>query len=162
MRERLSRREALAAGLAGAAGLALVPAVARAAEDEGDALTALVKAEQEAAYIYGNAGLPGAATIARQDEEHARALASHVEAVGLKAPGPTRGRAGLPPEALAVLDADGEAARRQAAMAFERSLIAGCAQRLAVLEQANTVRTLATVMAGHAQHLVLHELMSRG
>jgi hypothetical protein len=60
-----------------------------------------------------------------------------------------------------VLDAPGGQARRQAAMAFERSLIAGCAQHLAVMVDPNTVRTVATVMAGHAQHLVLHELMRR-
>ena len=161
MRERLSRREALAAGLAGAAALALAPAAARAADDEGDALTALAQAEQDAVFVYDTAGLAGAATIARQDHEHAQALATHVEAVGLKAPRATRDRAGLPPEALAVLEAGGDAARRQAAMAYERSLIAGCAQRLAVLEDPDTVRTVATVMAGHAQHLVLHELINQ-
>jgi hypothetical protein len=77
-------------------------------------------------------------------------------------PGPTRGRGELAPEALAVLEAAGdEQARRQAAMAYERSLIAGCLQALQHLEEPNTVRTVATVMASHAQHLVLHELMSR-
>jgi hypothetical protein len=47
-------------------------------------------------------------------------------------------------------------------MAYERSLIAGCLQRLPRLEEPHTVRTVATVMASHAQHLVLHELIGRG
>jgi hypothetical protein len=163
MRERLSRREALAAGLAGAAGLALVPAAAAARDSAGEreALTELMQGEQDAVFVYRNAALGGAATIARQDLEHARALATHVQAVGLKVPGTTRDRAGLPAEALAVLEAGGDAARRQAAMAYERSLIAGCAQRLGALQDPDTVRTVATVMAGHAQHLVLLELMKR-
>jgi hypothetical protein len=77
-------------------------------------------------------------------------------------PGPTRSRAGLAPEALAVLEAAGDEARRQAAIDLERALIAGCLRRLPQLEEPNTVRTVATVMASHAQHLVLHELMRRG
>jgi hypothetical protein len=163
MRKPLSRREALAAGLAGAAVLALAPAAAAAgaASAEGDALTALVQVEQDAVFVYRDAGLDVAATIARQDDEHAKALATHLEALGMPIPGPTRERDGLAPEALAVLEAGAGAARRQAAMAYERSLIAGCAQRLAQLEDPNTVRTVATVMAGHAQHLVLHELINR-
>jgi hypothetical protein len=163
MRERLSRRGVLAAGLAGAAGLALVPAAApaRGSAAEGEALTALAQAEQDAVFVYRTAGMADSATIAQQDDEHARALAGHVEAVGLKPPRARRDRAGLPPEALAVLEATGAAARLRAAMAYERSLIAGCAQRLAVLEDPDTVRTVATVMAGHAQHLVLHELIGR-
>ena len=166
MREPLSRREALAAGLAGAAaGLAgvaaLAPAAAAAASGEGDALTALMRAEHDAVFVYRNARLGGAAAIAAQDLEHARAIATQVQALTLPLPHPTRDRDELPPEALAVLEAAGDAARRQAAMAYERSLIAGCAQRLAQLEDPNAVRTVATVMAGHAQHLVLHELMSR-
>jgi hypothetical protein len=105
MREPLSRREALAAGLAGAAVLALAPAAAAAgaASAEGDALTALVQVEQDAVFVYRDAGLDVAATIARQDDEHAKALATHLEALGMPIPGPTRERDGLAPEALAVL-----------------------------------------------------------
>src|SRR5215216_5380115 len=161
MRERLSRREALAAGLAGAATLALAPAAAGAASAEGDALTALMRAELDAMFVYRESRLDGAAAIIEQDLAHARAIATHVEALALPLQRPADDRADLPPEGLAVLEAGGGAARRQAAMAYERSLIAGCAQRLAQLEDPNTVRTVATVMAGHAQHLVLHELMSR-
>ena len=157
--ERLSRRAVLAA----AAGLtaAASPAGARGAS-EGEALAELIRAEEDAALVYRSAGLEGGAALARQDAEHAKALASHLEALGMPVPGPTRGRDDLAPEALAVLETAGAQARRRAAMAYERSLIAGCLQRLPRLEQPNTVRTVATVMASHAQHLVLHELISRG
>jgi hypothetical protein len=60
-----------------------------------------------------------------------------------------------------VLEATGAQERRRAAMAYERSLIAGVLERLPRLEAPNTVRTVATVMASHAQHLVLHELIGR-
>ena len=147
---------------AGAAAVALAAVPARAATREADALTALVRAELDAAFVYREATLPGAATVAGQDHEHAQALATHVEALALLPPRPRHDRAGLGAPALAVLDATGARALRQAAIAYERSLIEGCAQRLPVLEDPNTVRTVATVMAGHAQHLVLHELISRG
>ena len=159
---RLSRRAVLATGITGAAALALAspPARARGAS-EGDALADLIRAEEDAAFVYTEAGLDGTAALARQDTEHAKALASHLEGLGMPIPGPTRGRDDLAPEALAVLETTGDEERRQAVMAYERALIAGCLQRLPQLEQPNTVRTVATVMASHAQHLVLHELMSR-
>jgi len=162
MPERPTRREALAAGLAGLGALALAGPAAARGTDEGRTLTELVRAEEDAAFVYDAAGLDGAATtFSEQDTEHARAIATHLEALGLPTPGPTRGRDDLPPEALAVLEATGEQARRQAAMAYERSLIAGCLQRLGALERPNTVRTVATVMASHAQHLVSLELIRR-
>ena len=164
MPERSTRREALAGAVAGLGGLALAgaaPAAARGA-DEGRALTELVRAEQDAVFVYRNAQIGGLApTFGAYDGEHARALASHLEALGLPVPGPTRGPQDLPPEALAVLEASGEGARGQAAMAYERSLIVGCAERLDAFEHPNTVRTAATVMASHAQHLVSLELISR-
>ena len=154
MRERRTRREALAAGLAGAAAVALAPAARAAGGDEGDALTALIRAEQDAEFVYRSVALPGGlgALLAGQDDERAKALATHLEALAMRVPGPTRTRDDLAPEALAVLDAPGIDARLRAAIAFERSLIDGCAGRLALLEHANTVRAVATVMAGHAQH----------
>jgi len=160
MPEPLSRRAVLAAGLAGAGALALGARAASAAEgpDPGPALTALIHAEQDAAYVYRTARLDGdARLLAEQDQEHARALASHLQAVGLPVPGPRRSRAGLPPEALAVLEAGGGTKGARAAAAYERTLVAGCAARLGPLEEPGLVRTLATVMASHAQHLALHE-----
>jgi len=160
MPDPLSRRAVLAAGLSGAAAVALGAEVAGAAEgpDPGPALTALVGAEEDAAFVYRTAGLEGdAAILAEQEEEDARALASHLQALGLALPGPRRSRSGLPPEALAVLEAGDGAGRVRAAAAYERTLIAGCAARLGPLEEPNIVRTMATVMASHAQHLALHE-----
>src|SRR5215210_5441941 len=80
----------------------------------------------------------GAAALAPQDMEHAKALASHLEALGMPVPGPTRGRDDLAPEALAVLQTTGDRERRREAMEYERSLIAGCLQRLPRLEEPNT------------------------
>ena len=159
---RLTRRAALAAAAAGAAGLPVAaPARARGAS-EGEALTELIRAEEDAVFVYSEARLQGTAALAPQDTQHAKALASHLEALGMPVPGPTRGRDDLAPGALAVLEATGDRERRKAAMDYERSLIAGCLQRLPRLEEPTTVRTVATVMASHAQHLVLHELISRG
>src|SRR5215213_2648170 len=124
MPERLTRRRALAAGLSGAAGLAFAPSPAAGADArEGDALTALVQAEQDAVFVHRYAALPRAATLAGQDDEHAKALATHLEALTMPIPAPRRDRAGLGAEALAVLEAPGGEARRQAAIAFERTLI---------------------------------------
>src|SRR5829696_10470423 len=161
MPERLTPRAALAAAAAGAAGFAIAApqSLARGAS-EGEALTELIRAEEDAAFVYTEAVLEGTAALAAQDSQHAKALASHLEALGMPVPGPTRGRDDLAPEALAVLEATGDRERRKAAMDYERSLIAGCLQRLPRLEEPNTVRTVATVMASHAQHLVLHELIS--
>jgi hypothetical protein len=159
MPDPLSRRAVLAAGLSGAAAVAIGARAAVAAEgpDPGPALAALVAAEQDAAFVYRTAALDDAARLAEQEEEHARALASHLQAVGLEVPGPRRSPAGLPPEALAVLEGGTRAERLRAAAAYERTLMAGCATRLAPLEEPGIVRTLATVMASHAQHLALHE-----
>jgi len=159
MLEPLTRRRALATGLSGATALALGPSAAAAAElDQGAALAALVRAEQDAAFVYRTAG-PGAdaAALARHEEEHARALASHLQALGLPLPGPTRSRSGLTSAALAVLDAGGDGQRLRAGVALERALIAGCAAQLGRLGEPGIVRTVATVMASHAQHLALLE-----
>ena len=154
----LSRREAIASGLAGAAALALgASATASAAPSPGPALSALVRAEEDAAFVYMQAELGGlGGTLAEHERQHAKALATHLAALGLEIPGPARGRDGLRPAALAVLEASG-AGRLPAAIAFEQALAAGCAERLAQLEAPGTLRTVATVMASHAQHAALLE-----
>src|SRR5215218_8976241 len=93
---RLTRRAALAA-----------PVRARGAS-EGEALTELIRAEEDAVFVYSEARLQGTAALAPQDAQHAKALASHLEALGMPVPGPTRGRDDLAPEALAVLEATGD------------------------------------------------------
>jgi len=155
MRE-LSRREAIAAGLAAAAALAPARVAAAAEPDPGPALTALARAEEAAVFIYGRARLAAlGARMAGKDGEHAKALATHLGALGLEVPGPTASRDELGPAGRAVLDANGDAERRQAAIAFEQALIDGCAGRLAALDDPGMVRTVATIMAGHAQHQLL-------
>ena len=154
MPEARTRREALAAGLAGAAALALAPAAHAARADEGAALTALIRAEEDAVFVYRDADLPGGLgdRLAGQDDEHVRALSSLLEALTMRIPDKARSRDDLPPEALAVLEPRAADARLRAAIAYERSLIDGCARALPALEHANTIRTVATVLAGHAQH----------
>ena len=153
MPEPLSRREALAAGLAGAAALVIAPAIAAAAKpDEGAALTALARAEEDSAFAYLDSGDGLLGPLGEQEGEHAKALTVLLEALGLPSPPPARGRDGLPPAALRVLDARGGEDRLRAAIAWEQELIEGCARRLAALEEPGTIRTVATIMAGHAQH----------
>lgn len=152
MAERIQRRALLAGAVLALSGAA--PAAAR-GRGEGEALTALVRAELEAVYVYRTAGLGGLATaLADQDLERARALATQLEALAMPIPGPVRGRDGLPTAALAVLDARGNAALR-AAVAYEQRLIDGCTDALDALEEPNVIRTVATVLAGHAQHQAL-------
>ena len=149
MRE-LSRREALAAGLAGAAALGFSPASASAAgADEGAALTALARAEEASVLVHRDAGREA---LAGQEKEHAKALAVLLEALGLPSPPPARDRAGLPPAALRVLEARGSEAGLRAAIAWEQALIDGCARRLGALEDPGQIRTVATILASHAQH----------
>lgn len=152
MPEPLSRRQALAAGIAGAAALVLAPAAGAAKADEGAALTELALAEQTSAFVYVTTGLAPLRPLGEQEGEHAKALVVQLEALGLPSPAPPRARDGLPPAALRVLDARGSEDRLRAAIAWEQELIEGCARRLAALEEPGVIRTVATIMAGHAQH----------
>ena len=85
--------------------------------------------------------------LAGQDAERARALAVLLEALGLAIPEAVGDRDGLPEAALAVLDARGSAGLR-AAIAYEQTLIDGCAAALGKLEEPNAIRTVATVHGG--------------
>ena len=146
------RRELL--GAAGAAALALGPgaAVARALDrkkgaDEPGALAALITAELHAAYAYERAGRDD---LARQDDEHAKALASLLDALGRPIPA-----APSSPEQLGPLAAAAAGGGVDAAVALEKALIEGCRRRIVDVGDPNMVRTIATVMASHAQHLAL-------
>jgi hypothetical protein len=151
-----SRRELLAG--AGAAALALGPgaAVAGALDrkkgiDEPGALTALLTAELHAAYAYRHSGLPRGGDLARQDDEHARALASLLDALGRDIPRAPGSPEQLQPSAAALLRAPGP----ETAAALERALIAGCVTQIAKVGDPGMVRTIATIMASHAQHLAV-------
>jgi hypothetical protein len=160
---RRSRREALAAAAAAAAAVALGPAAAAASaldrakgSDEPGALHALVVAELNATFAYRNAGLaPLGPRLAVQEDDHARALTSHLQALGMPLPPVPSRAAQLPPPPAALLEASGDAARRRAAIALEESLIGGCATELEKLGDPNMIRTVATVMASHSQHLAV-------
>jgi hypothetical protein len=153
MRE--TRRAFLAA--AGAGALALGPGAAAASAldrkkgiDEPGALTALLTAELHAAFAYDHAG---DRRLGAQEDQHARALASLLDALGRPIPLAPSSPAQLQPSAAALLRAGGA---RDAAIALERALIAGCATQIAKLGDPGMVRTVATIMASHAQHLALH------
>jgi hypothetical protein len=158
MPEPRSRRELLAAAVAGAAAVALGPAVGTAhavRRGEGAALHALIAAELDASHAYRRSGIGG--PFATQEDDHAQALTTMLEAGGMHAPPAPAGIDDLGPRAAALARASGDAGRRRAAIALERALIGGCSDQLPRLETPAVIRTVATVMASHAQHLAVHE-----
>jgi hypothetical protein len=151
-----SRRAFIAS--AGAAALALGPGAAAASaldrkkgSDEPGALTALLTAELHAAYAYERSGLAAGRRLAAQEDEHAKALASLLYALGHPIPAAPTSPAQLQPSAAALVDGRSVTA----AIALERALIAGCATRIGRLGDPGMIRTVATVMASHAQHRAL-------
>lgn len=150
MAERSDRRALLAA--AGAAALALGPgaAVASALDrkkgaDEPGALAALLVSELQASFAYAQAGN---AEVSGQEREHAKALASLLDALGRKIPAAPSSVAQLGPLSSAAATGD-----RAAAIRLEQALIAGCRRRITDLGDPNMVRTVATILASHSQHL---------
>jgi hypothetical protein len=149
----LTRRSLL---LTGAAALAAArPAVA--AQDRPDAtaaaLESLIRREFAAAFAYRAAG---DTRLAAQETEHALALNAHLEAVGTRRLLPPRDARGLDPAAARVAAVAGARERAGAAIALEQSLLDVYARALGDLYDPSTVRTAATVMASHGQHLVAH------
>jgi hypothetical protein len=151
MAERSDRRRFLAAAGAGALLLAAPPAAValdrKKGADEPGALAALLTAELHAAYAYERAGRR---ELARQEDEHAKALASLLDALGRPIP-----LAPSSPEQLGPLGAAAAGGSVDAALALEKALIDGCRRRIADVGDPNMVRTIATIMASHAQHLAL-------
>ena len=133
----ITRRRALALA---AGALAAHPAAARAgqpaADRTADALVDLVAREYAAAAGYRAAGRERFAAVC---EDYARALRSQLESVGREPPEP------------------GPAADAGDASALERELIDAYRRRLGDLYDPATKRTAATIMAGHAQRLVVLE-----
>jgi hypothetical protein len=145
----VTRRLLLAAGAA----LLARPATAagQAETPESRALRGLIAREQAAAFAYGRAGRR---RLARQEAEHAAALRPHLEALGQPLPAPVAGPADLDPAARRLAGAAPHA-RPGAAVALEQALLDAYRAALPVLGDPATVRTAATVMASHGQHLVL-------
>jgi hypothetical protein len=153
MAERSDRRAFIAA--AGAAAVALGGPGAAAASaldrkkgaDEPGALTALLVAELQASYAYERAGN---AEVSGQEREHAKALASLLDALGRKIPA-----APSSPAQLGPLSSAAASGGRAAAIRLEQALIDGCRRRITDLGDPNMVRTVATILANHSQHLAL-------
>ena len=142
----MTRREVLLA----AAGAALArPSLAVAAADEDpEVLLRLVAREDAAALAYREAApepLPG---IAAQEEDHGRALRTHLDAIGRRAPAPALD---TPARRLATAAQD---ERLEAAIALEASLVEDYAEALLELGEPGTLQTVATILASHAQHHV--------
>jgi hypothetical protein len=134
----ITRRRALT--LAGA-GLLSRPASALAGQPAADrtagALGALAARELGAAAGYRQAGGELFERLAANCEAHAGALGSQLDSVGRE----------LPPSPPAAEVGDG--------VALERGLVAAYRRSLGDLYDPATKRTAATIMAGHAQHLVV-------
>jgi hypothetical protein len=108
-----------------------------AADRTADALVALVAREYAAAAGYREAGGELFERLAANCDAHVRALRSQLESVGREPP--------QPPPAADVGDG----------IALERDFVAAYRRSLGDLYDSATKRTAATVMAGHAQHLVV-------
>jgi hypothetical protein len=107
-----------------------------AADRTADALVAFVAREYAAAAGYRDAGGKLFERLAANCDAHASALRSQLESVGRRPPEP------------------GEAADVGDGIALERAFVADYRSALGDLYDPATKRTAATIMAGHAQHLV--------
>jgi Ferritin-like domain len=152
----LRRRDALrVAGLAVAGALAL-PAGARAA-DEGALLSGLWRREMGAAFAYGRAlaWVPQLAPVQAHEADHAAAVATELAAVGLGTPPPPKQPADLDVAAERLATARNRAEVMSAAEALEEGLVETYQMAVGVLQDANIAMTAATILASHAQHLLI-------
>ena len=137
------RNEATRRSVIVAAGLALLARPANAvagqpvADRTADTLIALAARELAAAAGYREAGGGLFERLAGNCEAHVGALGSQLDSVGRKPP--------APPPAADVGDG----------IALERKFVASYRAALDDLYDPATKRTAATIMAGHAQHLVV-------
>jgi len=165
----LTRRAALGAGAAAALALA-APARAAGGDEtprkktpvppgEPSVLHALIGREHTAAAAYRAAAAvdPRLARLAEHETDHARALNSELAALGLNGPLPIGDPSLLRGAAGRLAGAAEREEALAAAAALERSLLEAYAEALGGLHVANIVRTAATVMGSHAQHLAVLE-----
>ena len=131
--------------LLGAAGLALARAVPAAAQDRTvAAVQELLACEELAARAYHREGM-GAFAVRTRD--HVRVLETQLEAMGLLS-FEVRGD---------ELPAAGRLRDRGTALALERALLERHRDALGRIEEPAIRRTVATIMAAHAQRLVVLE-----
>jgi rubrerythrin len=130
------RRELL---VGAAAALVARPAVAHAADRDPEILLALAAREDAAASAHERAApepLPG---IAAQEHDHGAALRTMLDAFGRR-----------PPEVEPEAAADRGPA---AAIAREEALVEAYSAALLELEEEGVLKTVASILASHAQHL---------
>jgi hypothetical protein len=155
----LTRRGALRAGGLALAATTVAPAAAHADTDEGGLLLGLWRREMSAALAYDRVAhldslLP---RLRGQESDHAAAIATQLAAVGLGTPEPPKVAADLDVTAETLARARDRGAALAAAVALETELVALYRQALPGLPNAKIAMTAATILASHAQHLlVLH------
>jgi hypothetical protein len=149
---RLRRREVVAAALA--ASLAR-PALAAAEDRDGDIIKHLIAREEAAAYAYRGLRLPGLIDPAAQDTDHSKALRTELQALG-------RGTAPISADdvdtaARRLAEASDRDQRLAAAKDLEADLIADYRSAVIAIFEPGILKTVATILACHAQR---HALVS--
>ena len=145
--------------IAGAVAVAVArPARALAASDEGGLLLGLWRREAWAAHAYQSVLYTDAGLVhfGMQEVDHARAIATQLAAVGLDTPaGPTTvADLDIAAQQLANAGTD-RAAVWAAAIAMEEGLVELYQQALTAVPDAKIAMTVATILASHAQHLLI-------
>jgi hypothetical protein len=150
----MRRREFI--GAAALAAVALRPASALAASDEGGLLLGLWRREVAAEFAYAKVlpTDPVFAVLRSHENEHYRALATELAAVGLGTPKPPENDDDLDSASQRLATAKGEAVL-PAAVALEEDLVAMYRQAVPALPDAKIAMTAATILASHAQHLLI-------
>jgi Ferritin-like domain len=140
----VNRREVLAAAVV--ATLA-APAAARAQRSDIAVLIKLLGREEAAAEVYGAGKGVVVENLYGDEVAHSQALRTHLDALGRR-PAPR----GLDAPARRLMEAEG-AARLEAAIALEASLVEDYSSALVDLADPSVLQTAATILASHAQHL---------
>jgi hypothetical protein len=154
----LSRRAALRAGGLALATAAFAPAAAQAKSDEGGILLGLWRREMGASLAYDKVAHvdPLLVTLRSHEADHAAAIATELAAVGLGTPPPPEQPADL--DILAeLLAAAGHDRLRvfDAAISLEQNLGKIYRTALPALPDVKIAMTAATILASHAQHLLI-------
>ena len=142
MHHRATRRDALIAGLGAAALLRAPGALAQPEEEDDDAavLAGAIALEQRAVAAYDAAGFPAAELFRDQSQEHADELIAALEELDGTAPRPP---------SRADVDGVGDL------IELETRAVAEYYDAQRTLQSARLLQTAASIMANHAQHLVV-------
>jgi hypothetical protein len=154
MKALVRRRELL---LAGAAAALVPPAIARAAgTNEGTLMTGLRRREMNAMFAYGQVihAHPLLAQLRRHAELHAQAIATELAAYGLGTPPPPQAPEELDSAAARVAQATPDTVL-EAALALEEDLELVYKGALPAIREAKAAMTVATILASHAQHVIV-------